>query len=114
MLRWGVIGASTIAREWMAIAALQAGKHVLCEKPLALTVAGARSMVAACAAAGVVLGTNHHLRNAAAHRTMRDLVAEGAVGRPLAARVFHAVFLPPHLQGWRVDRPTASATRSRR
>ena len=30
-----------------------------------------------------------------------------AIGRPLYARVFHAVFLPPHLQGWRIDRPEA-------
>src|SRR5215212_9527739 len=170
MLRWGLIGASTIGREWMvpainsqpdstvaavtsssperarryadelgiptafasvadllaeptidaiyisttnewhepqALAAIAAGKHVLCEKPLALSLDSARTMVAAAAAAGVVLGTNHHLRNAAAHRKMRELIESGAIGRPLAARVFHAVFLPPHLQGWRIDRPEA-------
>ncbi len=170
MLGWGLIGASTIAREWMipainaqsgsrvaavfgsdpgraaayarengiprvhatlddlladpdvqvvyisttnekhhdqAIAAARAGKHVLCEKPLALSVTGAREMVAACAEAGVVMGTNHHLRNAITHRTMRKLIADGAIGRPLAARVFHAVYLPPHLQAWRIDRPEA-------
>jgi len=89
------------------LAAAQAGKQVLCEKPLALSVADARGMVSACRAAGVVLGTNHHLRNAATHRTMRRLVAEGAIGQPLAARVFHAVYLPPRLQGWRVARPEA-------
>jgi 1,5-anhydro-D-fructose reductase (1,5-anhydro-D-mannitol-forming) len=38
---------------------------------------------------------------------LRRLVAEGAVGTPLAARVFHAVFLPPRLQGWRISRPDA-------
>jgi 1,5-anhydro-D-fructose reductase (1,5-anhydro-D-mannitol-forming) len=170
MLRWGLIGASTIGREWMVpaigaqpdstvaavassnperarryadeldipkayatvadlleepridavyisttnewhepqvLAAVAAGKHVLCEKPLALSLDGAQKMVAAAAAAGVVLGTNHHLRNAATHRKMRELIQTGAIGRPLAARVFHAVFLPPHLQGWRIDRPDA-------
>ncbi|HEX2173451.1 MAG TPA: Gfo/Idh/MocA family oxidoreductase, partial [Dehalococcoidia bacterium] len=170
MLLWGVIGASTIGREWMvpainaqpdsvvaavvssdpergrryaeelgisraytsvadlleepaiaavyisttnewhepqALAAVAAGKHVLCEKPLALSVEGARAMVAAAASAGVVMGTNHHLRNAATHRKMRALIESGAIGRPLAARVFHAVHLPPHLQGWRIDRPHA-------
>ncbi len=170
MLQWGVIGASTIGREWMvpainaqpdsvvaalassdpdrgrryadqlgipnvyashmdlvadeaidavyisttnewhksqALAAVAAGKHVLCEKPLALTLESARAMVAAAASAGVVMGTNHHLRNAATHRTMRELIQAGAIGQPLAARVFHAVHLPPHLQGWRIDRPDA-------
>ncbi len=170
MLGWGLIGASTVAREWMipairatggsdvvaiagsdaervrryadeqgiarayasvdelladpavgvvyvsttnekhrgqTLAAAGAGKHVLCEKPLALSVAEAREMVAACRAAGVVLGTNHHLRNAVTHRTLRRLIEEGAVGRVLAARVFHAVSLPPHLQGWRIDNPGA-------
>jgi 1,5-anhydro-D-fructose reductase (1,5-anhydro-D-mannitol-forming) len=170
VLRWGMIGASTIGREWMApaiaaqpdsvvaavasanperarafaseigvakaygsaadlvadpeidvvyisttnelhepyaVAAAEAGKHVLSEKPLALSLAGARRMVEACRAAGVMMGTNHHLRNAATHRAMRDLVRTGAIGQPRAARVFHAVYLPPHLQGWRIDRPEA-------
>jgi 1,5-anhydro-D-fructose reductase (1,5-anhydro-D-mannitol-forming) len=93
--------------EPQTIAAAAAGKHVLCEKPLALTLDGAQRMVAACRAAGVVMGTNHHLRNAATHRVMHDLVGSGAIGQPLAARVFHAVHLPPHLQGWRIDRPEA-------
>ncbi len=90
-----------------ALAAAKAGKHVLCEKPLALTVADALSMVEACRKAGVVLGTNHHLRNAASHRAMREAIRSGRIGKPLAARVFHAVFLPAHLQGWRLDRPDA-------
>lgn len=89
------------------LAAARAGKHVLCEKPLALNLADAREMHAACAAAGVLLATNHHLRNAATLRKMRELIAQGAIGRPLFARVFHAVYLPGHLQGWRLDRPDA-------
>lgn len=89
------------------LAAARAGKHVLCEKPLALRVTDAREMVEGCRQAGVILGTNHHRRNAVSHRALRRLVAEGAIGVPLAARVFHAVGLPPHLQGWRIDRPEA-------
>ncbi|ESY67559.1 MULTISPECIES: Gfo/Idh/MocA family oxidoreductase [Mesorhizobium] len=90
-----------------ALAAIKAGKHVLCEKPLALTSADARTMVAAARAAGIVLGTNHHLRNAGAHRAMREAVAAGRIGKPIAARVFHAVYLPENLQGWRIARPEA-------
>ena len=64
-------------------------------------------MVAACAKAGVVMGTNHHLRHAGTHRKIRELVQSGAIGKPLFARVFHAVYLPPHLQGWRLHKPDA-------
>jgi 1,5-anhydro-D-fructose reductase (1,5-anhydro-D-mannitol-forming) len=89
------------------LAAAAAGKHVLCEKPLALELDDALAMVKACRDAGVVMATNHHLRNAATHRKIRELVRAGAIGKPLFARVFHAVFLPPHLQGWRLDKPQA-------
>lgn len=89
------------------IAAAAARKHVLCEKPLALNVADALAMIKACRDAGVVMATNHHLRNAASHRKIRELVRAGAIGKPLFARVFHAVYLPPHLQGWRLDKPQA-------
>ncbi|MEJ8855560.1 Gfo/Idh/MocA family oxidoreductase [Variovorax robiniae] len=90
-----------------AIAAARAGRHVLCEKPLAMTLADAQAIVAACEGAGVVLGTNHHLRNAASHIAIRQLIRDGAIGQPLFARVFHAVKLPAHLQGWRVHKPDA-------
>jgi 1,5-anhydro-D-fructose reductase (1,5-anhydro-D-mannitol-forming) len=82
--------------------AAAAGKHVLCEKPLALALEDGRQMVEACAAAGVVLGTNHHLPGAGTHRAIRELVAGGALGRVIAVRVFHAVMLPERLQGWRL------------
>ncbi len=87
------------------IAAARSGKHVLCEKPLALNVGDAREMVETCAHAGLVLGTNHHLRNAITHRTLRRLVGEGAIGEPLASRVFHAVLLPENLRTWRIHDP---------
>jgi 1,5-anhydro-D-fructose reductase (1,5-anhydro-D-mannitol-forming) len=90
-----------------ATAAARAGKHVLCEKPLALSLDDALAMARTCREAGVVLATNHHLRNAATHRKIRELILGGAIGRPLFARVFHAVYLPPNLQGWRLDKPEA-------
>lgn len=90
-----------------ALASARAGKHVLCEKPLALNSADARKIVAACRDAGVVMATNHHLRCAGSHRAMRRAIEGGRIGKPIAARVFHAVYLPEHLQGWRLDRPDA-------
>lgn len=88
-------------------AAAAAGKHVLCEKPLALSEADAGQMIEACAARNVVLGTNHHLRCAATHRKLRELVRSGAIGLPISARVNHAVRLPDHLRGWRTERADA-------
>jgi 1,5-anhydro-D-fructose reductase (1,5-anhydro-D-mannitol-forming) len=88
-------------------AAAAAGKHVLCEKPLALALPDARAMVAECGKRGVVMGTNHHLRNAATHRAMREAIKAGRIGKPLFARVFHSVYLPAHLQGWRIERADA-------
>jgi 1,5-anhydro-D-fructose reductase (1,5-anhydro-D-mannitol-forming) len=49
------------------LAAAAAGKHVLCEKPLALTLDDALVMVRACRDARVLMATNHHLRNAPPH-----------------------------------------------
>ena len=86
-----------------ALAAIAAGKHVLCEKPLAMTPGEAAEMVRAAADRGVVFATNHHLRNAGSHLAIRDLIAAGRIGRVLSVRVFHAVHLPPHLQGWRIN-----------
>jgi 1,5-anhydro-D-fructose reductase (1,5-anhydro-D-mannitol-forming) len=86
-----------------ALAAFAAGKHVICEKPLAMTVGEAREMVAAAEAGGLAFATNHHLRNAATILAIRDLIASGRLGRVLSVRMHHAVFLPPHLQGWRIN-----------
>ena len=91
------------------VAAAAAGKHVLCEKPLATSLNDARAMVAACRKAGVVMATNHHLRNAATHRASREAIAAGRIGTPLAARVLHGGALPEHLHGWRLKDPKAGA-----
>ena len=90
-----------------AMAAIAAGKHVLCEKPLATSIADAQAMVKAAEKAGLVFATNHHLRSAGSLRAIHDLIASGKVGKVLSLRVFHAVELPLHLRGWRLDNPTA-------
>ena len=90
-----------------ALAAIRAGKHVLCEKPLAMTVAEASEMVRAADAAGLTFATNHHLRCSGSHRAIRDLIARGRIGRVLSLRLFHAVHLPASLQGWRIKDASA-------
>ena len=89
------------------LAALAAGCHVMCEKPLAMSVDDANRMVAEAAARGRVLATNHHLCASDCHRQMRTLIGSGAIGRVHGVQVSHAVYLPPQLQGWRLDQPDA-------
>ena len=84
------------------MAAAAAGKAILCEKPMATSVELAREMVAACDRAGVVLAVNHHMRNGPTLRAMKRLLEEGAIGQPLAVRIFHAIQLPDFLRTWRV------------
>ncbi len=66
----------------MTAAALAAGRHVLCEKPMALSVAEAEAMRDGARRAGVVSVIDHELRFNPNRRKVGRLVAEGFVGRP--------------------------------
>jgi UDP-N-acetyl-2-amino-2-deoxyglucuronate dehydrogenase len=94
-----------------ALAAADAGKHVLCEKPLALDLAEAAEMVEAFEARGLSLGLvmNHRFApdNMRAHRAIRD----GAIGRVLMASVVHSSALTGNEDGgspWRGRRGLAA------
>jgi 1,5-anhydro-D-fructose reductase (1,5-anhydro-D-mannitol-forming) len=89
------------------LTALAHGCHVMCEKPLAMSQADAAQMVARARSAGRVLGTNHHLRASAVHQRVRELIQGGELGQVHGVQVSHAVHLPPHLQGWRLDSAAA-------
>jgi 1,5-anhydro-D-fructose reductase (1,5-anhydro-D-mannitol-forming) len=82
---------------------------VLCDKPLALSVDGARKMIKACADAKVIFATNHHLRSSTIQRKLRALVKDGVIGKPLATRSFFAVLLPEENRGWRTESAEAGA-----
>ncbi len=86
-----------------AVAAAEAGKHLLVEKPMALGIADAETMISAARSNGVILAVNHHLAGSPLHAAARDLVRDGAIGNLLSARVNHAVTLPEHLRGWRMS-----------
>jgi 1,5-anhydro-D-fructose reductase (1,5-anhydro-D-mannitol-forming) len=82
------------------IQAAAADRHVLTEKPMALSPAECRAMVEACRAAGVKLGVGFHLRQHPAHQQVRQLLAEGAVGEPTFARVQWAINRRTVREGW--------------
>ncbi|HEX5826891.1 MAG TPA: Gfo/Idh/MocA family oxidoreductase [Candidatus Limnocylindrales bacterium] len=77
--------------EWTAKAA-RAGKHVLCEKPLAMTAAEARDMAAACDAAGVLLMEAFMYRLHPSWIAVRDLVASGRIGRLVAVDTWFSYY----------------------
>jgi 1,5-anhydro-D-fructose reductase (1,5-anhydro-D-mannitol-forming) len=89
-----------------AMRALRAGKHVLCEKPLALDAQQAAAMVELAEDRNLVLAANHHLPGSPLHTKVRELVAAGAIGTVLSAKVAHAVLLPERLRGWRLGQGT--------
>lgn len=92
--------------------AARAGKHVLCEKPMALTLADAQRMVAACRTAGVQYATAFDQRFHAAHRRLQTLIAQGRLGTITAVHIHYACWTPADWQpatsdsthdNWRVD-----------
>lgn len=75
-------------KEW-TIRAAEAGKHVLCEKPLALTANEAAEMAEACDKAGVLLSEAFMYRHHPRYRMIREVIASGRVG---AIRGIHGTF----------------------
>jgi len=63
-----------------AIQAAKAGKHVFCEKPMALTLGNCRSIMEACRKNGVKLGLGLQYRHHPAHLKAREIVASGELG----------------------------------
>lgn len=73
----------------IAIAAMDAGRHVLCEKPLALTVRTARAMIDAAERNGVVLATGENYRRGGANRLARAVLDTGLLGHVHLMREVH-------------------------
>lgn len=70
-----------------AIAAAEAGKHVLCEKPLAMSAAECDHVIAVCEANGVRLGVAYYRRFYPVVERIKAVIASGEMGRPVVAQV---------------------------
>jgi 1,5-anhydro-D-fructose reductase (1,5-anhydro-D-mannitol-forming) len=68
------------------VAALQAGKPVLCEKPMAMNAAEVEQMIATSKRAALPLGVAHVFRFEESTRRLRERIAHGSIGRPVLAR----------------------------
>ena len=90
-----------------AIAALRAGKHVLCEKPMAMNFAEAERMVAegraASRASGRLFGVSYYRRLYPKLIRAKQLIAEGAIGRPLLAEANCHSWLEIEGREWLAD-----------
>jgi predicted dehydrogenase len=85
------------------VAAAEAGKHVLCEKPMALDPAECERMLAAARANGVRLGIAYYRHHYPIVARLRELLAAGEIGRPVMALVqAFELFDPPpdHPRAW--------------
>jgi predicted dehydrogenase len=78
-----VIGAPNDLHCAMTVAAAASGKHVICEKPLCLNLAEADQMIAACKNAGVKLMYAEELCFAPKYVRLKQLLDEGALGKPV-------------------------------
>lgn len=70
----------------ISIAALKAGKHVMCEKPMAHTAKDAKAMVAAAQESGKFLTVGYQTRSTPAHQYARKLIKDGVIGEPYYIR----------------------------
>ncbi len=87
----------------LALASAAAGKNVLCEKPLGLTVSEAKEMVATFQRAGLKLGTGFMMRFQAQHKEALRLIESGQLGRPVYARAQLSCWYPEIDGAWRQD-----------
>jgi predicted dehydrogenase len=86
------------------IAALRAGKHVLCEKPMALDLAGCDHMIAAAAQTGRTLMIAHCIRFWPQYETISRLVADGRIGAVRFAKLARLASAPQYSEGnWLMD-----------
>jgi UDP-N-acetylglucosamine 3-dehydrogenase len=84
----------------VSIEAMKAGKHVLCEKPMATTIKDAEAMVRAAKENGVFLMIGHNQRLMPVHQKAKQVLQEGSLGKVLS---FQTVFGHSGPENWSVD-----------
>jgi predicted dehydrogenase len=95
-------------------AALAAGRHVVCEKPLAIDAAGSAELVAAAAASRLVNATNFNIRYYPLNQHAREIVASGGIGdvRLVTGRYFQDWLLHESDWNWRLQPDRGGALRA--
>jgi len=97
------IASPVVFHAQQAIAALHAGKHVLCEKPVAMNYAEAASIAEAARASGKLFGVAYYRRLYPKLVRAKELIAAGAIGKPLFAEGIYHGWLESEERGWLRD-----------
>jgi predicted dehydrogenase len=90
------------------LAAIRAGKPVLCEKPMAMNAGECRQMVEAARQAQVLLGVAHVFRFEDSTARLREHIASGVIGHPILARAEFSYMGTGHSRGWLYNRAVAA------
>ena len=85
------------------LACAKSVKHVLCEKPLGMTVAEAKKMISVCRDANVLLGVGLMMRFNTQHIAAKKMISKGMLGKPVYARAQLSCWYPPIDGAWRQD-----------
>ncbi|WP_369017952.1 Gfo/Idh/MocA family oxidoreductase [Thermatribacter velox] len=85
------------------LSALQSGKHVLCEKPLARTLSEAEKLASIAEQSGLRFGVAFMMRYNAYHRQIREWLSEGKLGQIVACRAQLTCWYPPIAGAWRQE-----------
>src|SRR6266849_7188300 len=91
------------------VAAAAAGKHILCEKPLCMTIEEAEAVTHAVTTAGITLMCAHNQLFLPTVATARQMIRDGKLGKVYAARTtdIFALTIDPDKLGWRARRATS-------
>lgn len=81
--------------------AAEAGKSIFCEKPVARDAAETATSLEACRQNGVHFMEGYMMNFHGAHQTMRKLIADGEIGRPVSMRAQLSCWYPPMANAWR-------------
>ena len=95
------IASPVFAHKEQALAAARAGKHILLEKPMGMTVKDSEEIIEACERAGVKLGVGFMMRYHSYHASMKELIAKGVIGDIVSMRAQFTCWYPDIPGAWR-------------
>ena len=87
-----------------ALAVAKAGKHLLCEKPIALSIEDCKKVIAACNEAGIKAATGFMMRFGAYNTAIKKFIAEGGIGDVVSARAQFTCWYPDIPGAWRQEK----------